>query len=878
MQKKFLAIATALFLVVIMTATALFPNLNGQLTNPPGTVQTSYPFVRAGPNPIGVGQTVTIIMFVGQPTLTSENVQDWTLVITKPDGTNQTLGPFTSDTTGGTFTTYVPETTGNYTIQGFVAQQTLSNGVIWSAGISPPDTLVVQSEPVTLSNYPITPLPTEWWQTPVTAENVQNWYKITGPWLGYGMIAFGITGGYNNSQNMYNPYTESVMSGHVLWTKLWAEGGVVGGDAGGTESSHFWSTDQYQPKYAPVIMNGKMYSTLYDTDTTNSHGIICTDLYTGTTLWTLNFSISLVCGMETNFKNPNQYGTVGPYIVTMGAIPGVTTGRGTTAYSLWDALNGKYQCSIINAPSMNGMAPFGGPQWGTDDNGNLIAYYVNNTNSNKPTLDLFNMTVATGMASKSGAAAFGWGITPNGLFNWTDGVLWSQPVPTTVDGGTLKTPLAMNGRAGNEVILTGGFTFGQFYGGLQQGFNYVAAMDQYTGSLTWIKNFTQSDSAVFEPWTRTQMQIFDGLWVQINQDNDAVIAVNANDGSIAWQSVLPPGINDKGYDVFNLRTYNGLGCLVVVGFGGDIWCLNSANGTTRWQTDTVKLLGNPGLETPYATWPLWVFPCDCITNDVGYFAVGHEYNPPLFHGAQLIALNMTDGSFIWSELDFSVESTSIAYGIMLSRNAYDNQIYAFGKGPSALTVSAPSMGVTTATPFTITGTIMDVSPGTRAIVSPDQTQAKQNEVALRFPNGLPAVSDESQSHWMEYVYQQQPFPFNTTGVPITLSVVDANGNFRQIGETTSDASGTWAFNWTPDISGDFQVVASFPGSNSYYPSSATAYFYASEGATHAPTATPTSGVATTTDLLTYITIAAVAIIIVIIIVGVVLSSSIRKHR
>ncbi len=115
------------------------------------------------------------------------------------------------------------------------------------------------------------------------------------------------------------------MSGHVLWTKPWATGGVVGGNAGGTESSHFWSTNQYWPKYAPVIMNGIMYSTQFDTDTSNNHGTIATDLYTGKTLWTLNStSGNLVCGMETFYKNPNQYGTVGPYIVTTGVLPGMT--------------------------------------------------------------------------------------------------------------------------------------------------------------------------------------------------------------------------------------------------------------------------------------------------------------------------------------------------------------------------------------------------------------------------------------------------------------------------------------------------------------------------------------------------------------------------
>ena len=859
LTKKTAVILLTMILMISMAA-SLSPKTLGQLTNPPGTVQTSYSYVKVGPNPIGVGQLATIIMFVAQPTLTSENVKGWTVVVTDPTGTQTTLGPFTSDATGGTDTTYTPTKVGNYTFQGFVAQQLLSNNVTWAASQTNVDTLVVQSAPVTLSNYPITPLPTSWWETPITAENVQNWYAISGPWLGYGSDAFAITGAYNNTQNQYNPYTLPVMSGHILWTKPWATGGVVGGNAGGNEvSSHFWSTDQYWPKYAPVVMNGIMYSTQFDTDTSNNHGTIATDLYTGQTLWTLNgTSGNLVCGMETFYKNANEYGTVGPYIVTTGVLPGLTVKSGT-AYNLWDAMNGQYADSIINAPVMSGMGPFGGPEWGADDNGNLIAYYVDSTNASQPMLQLFNMTVALGEAFN-----FGWVPPQGGVFNWTAGLEWAKPIFTSVNGGALKTGLAVNGVTDNTVILTGEYTFGQFYGGLQQGYNIVAGMDATTGAQLWIKNFTSADTPSLAPWTRTQMQIFDGLWVQVNQDNDDIVAVNARDGSIAWQSTLPAGINTNGYDVFNLRTYNGLGCLICVGFGGDIWCLNETNGKLIWQTNTISLLGNPGLETPYATWPLWTFLCDCITNNVGYFAVGHEYNPPLFHGAQLIALNMTNGNFIWSVLDMSIESTEISYGIMLSRNAYDNQIYAFGQGPSAMTVTAPNIGVTTATPITITGTVMDVSAG-----------ASQDAVARNFPNGLPCVSDASQSHWMEYVYEQQPFPTGATGVPVTLSVIDANNNYRTIGTTTSDTSGTYSFTWTPDIPGAYALIASFGGSNSYYGSTAETHFYASSpAASPSPAATPVTGLASTST----VEYGIVAIIIVIVIIGAVLALLImRKH-
>ena len=149
-------------------------------------------------------------------------------------------------------------------------------------------TLVVQQEPITQTSYPITPLPTKYWETPVSAQNVQNWYKIMGPWLGLGGLVFASTGKYNAS-SLCNPYTESVYAGHVLWTKPWCAGGVVGGDAGGNEiTGSYWSTRQYWPQYAPVIMDGKMYSTWYPETTGYSNGILCTDLYTGETLFRIN--------------------------------------------------------------------------------------------------------------------------------------------------------------------------------------------------------------------------------------------------------------------------------------------------------------------------------------------------------------------------------------------------------------------------------------------------------------------------------------------------------------------------------------------------------------------------------------------------------------
>jgi hypothetical protein len=106
---------------------------------------------------------------------------------------------------------------------------------------------------------------------------------------------------------------------------------------------------------------------------------------------------------------------------------------------------------------------------------------------------------------------------------------------------------------------------------------------------------------------------------------------------------------------------------------------------------------------------------------------------------------------------------------------------------------------------------------------------------LRFPNGVAAVSDESMSAWMLYVYKQFEQP-TATGVPVTISVVDANGNYRTIGTATSDATGQFSFSWQPDIAGLYTVIATFDGSNAYYSSYAETSFSADEAAaTPAPT-------------------------------------------
>ena len=151
-----------------------------------------------------------------------------TIYVTPPGGTQTSLGTFTTDTTGGTFTTYTPTTVGNYTFQLKYAGQQYhwpDSKYYNEPSISEPATLVVTSTP--RGGLADTPLPTNYWEAPVNSENVQLWSSISGPWMGYVANTFAATGGYNETSN-YNPYTVAPSSSHILWTKPWCVGGVAG--------------------------------------------------------------------------------------------------------------------------------------------------------------------------------------------------------------------------------------------------------------------------------------------------------------------------------------------------------------------------------------------------------------------------------------------------------------------------------------------------------------------------------------------------------------------------------------------------------------------------------------------------------------------------
>jgi hypothetical protein len=196
-------------------------------------------------------------------------------------------------------------------------------------------------------------------------------------------------------------------------------------------------------------------------------------------------------------------------------------------------------------------------------------------------------------------------------------------------------------------------------------------------------------------------------------------------------------------------------------------------------------------------------------------------------------------------------------------DTYDQRVYAIGKGPSDTTVTASPKVSSLCSSVLIEGYVNDISPGTTSTA-----------LSLRFPHGVPAASDDSQSQWMLYVYKQFERPTNTTGVPVSINVLDSNGNYREIGTTTSDVNGFYSFKWTPDIDGKYTVFAIFAGSKAYYGSyGETAFAVDLSAPTASPSPVPVQSMADQ-----YFLPLSIGMILAVIVIGAILALLLlRKH-
>jgi hypothetical protein len=809
-------ILTAAVLVLLLCLSGAMLTILPVSAQPASTqIFPSNAYASVSPNPAGINQQVSVLMWLTEFAPTASGVQggrwtNFTLLITAPDGTTQTLGPFTADDASVAYTQFIPTQIGTYTIK-FTFPGQLEQGVSGFFGLVPIDayyeassfttTLTVQEQPATVS--PQTPLPSDYWSRPITAEN-QQWYTIAGNWLAVSTV-------YTMSTSVAgagNMYSQGPNSAHIVWTKPLVYGGLIGGPAGGTTISNYYTGKTYESMFTPpIILNGVLY---YNSPSEPREGFYAVDLRTGQDLWWQNSTGSLYitgttqgfwrypgvsAGQVYSFQTPDEEGGR-PYLWWTGNDP----------WCMYDAETGELILTITNVTSGTMVV---GPQ------GELLSYILSGSGG---WIAMWNSSKCIGtLADQFPPEMFNtytgdwcWRVPVGQTLDWNRGVQWNVTIPAGIPTQAIT---AVDYDDGVILAMTASMLNSQpMMSQMEIGYSTT------TGERLWAVNRTFSPPII--PYSLMMSAVGGGIYAEFNSNTMQWYGYDIKTGNQLW------GPTDAYTNAWGSQPQPALiadGTLYGLSIDG-LHAFNAATGQKLWDF----YADNSGADVPgFSTYPFLGWTAGPIIADGKIYVVsGTSHGDPVYPGMELYCVNATSGDKLWDIPFFGSGSLAIADGYVVGFNGYDNQIYCFGKGNTATTVSAPDTAIPQGEPVLIQGTVTDQSPGTTAtgVLSA----------------GTPAISDESMSAWMAYLYEQKPKPTDATGVEVHLTAIDPNGNSQDIGTAISNSLGNYATKWTPPVSGLYTITATFEGSNSYYGSQAGTSFVVSEAATPAPATTPIS--------------------------------------
>jgi hypothetical protein len=879
MRKNKIIATIALFL--ILTFAVSLAAIPAATAHYPAWEIPTFAHIYAATNPIGVGQTAYIYIFL-TPTYADTNIENdyrfhnYELVIKDPDGEETTQTYETVwDTTSNQFASFTPDKVGTYDLTFNFPGQAVndyphdpeSNYINDTyAASSASTTLTVQEDPI--SHLPLSPLPTQFWTRPIFGQNSQ-WWSVSSNWLGSGMPGYGGMNGPN--QHDFAPDAIGSKTAHIMWTVPDGQiGGVVGGDLSNVQGDTWFEGTAYSQRYVnPIIVNGRIYYQ-EPLGLTGSQGffggaagpIVCRDLVTGEEIWRRSDLPAISFAYIQDMDTPDYHGVRPPMLVA--SVGGGFFG-GPSSWQVYDAATGDALFNVTNVPSgTTVIGPMGEViKYSFYNNGSRSDpdYYLCQWNSSRIWSQgimgaLTLMTDSTGNVPASSSFMYDSlnPTTQNQSISWRNDMSSSPSIRGAIYGDVL---LCMNGS----------------YPGLgdnrQNPYTYFAVnlnaskgtvgnvlwwhnVDPPAGNITTISFAGLDPSGYFcESYRQTQQFVFYNLRTGAHiktADPQAALDYYGSNGPGSISNVIAYG-----------RCYSSA-------YSGILYCYDMSTGEVLWTYGNGGVPGNDtysGFQVP-GPYPTFI---NAIGDDVVYLVTSeHTFQTPIYKGASNRAVNATDGTEIWTLPSATGEFFGISYAIADGYtnffNSYDHQIYTLGRGPSATKVTVGPKSLTFGTSVVVEGAVTDLSAGT-----------KQTEQAARFPDGVPVSSDESMTNWMSYIYQQQPLPSDFTGVEVVLSVLDSNNNYYEIGTATTDADGFFTYTWNPIISGDYTVYASFEGTNGYWPSRAVTSFTVMEAPEATPPPTPTP--APMTD--TYVLGTGITAIIVIIVIGLVIILMLRKR-
>jgi hypothetical protein len=823
MTKNRIANWIALLLMFAITASLIaLPSAKAQEVT--GYMKT-YAYIGATPNPIGVGQEVLIhVGITQQQANVAAGWEGLTVTVTKPDGKTETLGPFKTDATGGTGTIYVPSMTGNYTLQTHFPEQVTTSGIGGYFGLYIPAgtkmeasdsevmTLTVQEEP--REYWPGIPLPAEYWTRPIDAQ-FREWSPIAGSWL-------------SNPDNLFAQYNDDAPdTAHVLWKKPFTTGGLAGGDMGvqGMDCG-----DAYEGKFPNrFILMGKLYYTAGPYEYPRL--IHCVDLHTGEELWAKTFLDNRTISFgQLIYWDSYNYHAVFEYLwVTVGS-----------HWYGFDAFTGELISEYTDVPSGSNIV---------GEKGEIYRYSISLSQAR---MTLWNQSA---MVSLQGS----WGSqndrTGSRALNASQGSRYDRAwalnvsIPTGLTGSVRAIKLGdrvVGNDISNEEVRTWGFSLEPGREGqLLFDKTWQTPSEWRTGNLTIGATADSIDAGLLTIGVKEQRRHY---------------GFSTETGEYMWKTEPEHYLDIYNYGRYSYIAYD---TFFSVGMSGIINAYDVKTGERIWQYAAT----DPYTEILWSdNWPMRPL---FITD--GKLYLGHEEHSvvdPKPRGAPFICLNVTNGEEIWRvdglfRQTFWGGTAIIGDSIIATQDTYSQCVYAIGKGPSATTISAPEDVQPLGKSVLLKGMVTDVSPGTNSA-----------DLEMRFPNGVPAVSDANMSEWMLYVYKQFPRPADVMGVEVVISVIDPNNNIYDIGRAVTDASGMFKLMYTPEVPGEYTIIASFDGSGAYYASFAETALGVEEAPEITPEPTPTP--VSAADL--YFLPAVSGIIVAIIVVGALLALLLLRRQ
>ena len=804
---------SAITFVLLLTIAALLVSLPTASAHDPAWEIPTWAYMSVSPNPIGIGQDALIVMWINDYPITAvgaygDRWDGFTVEVTTPSGVKETLGPFTSDPVGSGWTQYTPTEIGTYTFVFSWPGDTITGlpkdpsgyernpqfvGDVYLPSESDPVTLTVTEDPV--ENYPEAPLPEGYWTRPISGIN-RDWWQISGNWLQA-----------NDNPGRYNRYSDGPGSSHIMWTKPYWAGGIMGGQFGAIGYYTGQSYETFGSNF--IVLNGVVY---YNVENPPRYGWYAVDLRTGEELYFHNttgdavyggsFDFSgripdgqLTFGQIYNFESPNQHGGL-PYLWAAGA-----TGYGSTASAKWmmfDGFTGNWICNIANV-SAAGTSVYG-------KDGSILRYNIAGGR-----LTCWNTSKA---------------IWYEETFSSNEYWMWRPDLNVTFDGNNgFSLNVSLPGVTGSiRAVVEGEYLVGGTSGmnregeALVNGNLWAVSLEpSKEGTLLWNYTFTPPFDAApssvggvfgFGHVSGPTVDTENGVFYYSSALERKHWFYDLATGQPIWETDVGPQ-----WDFYGTSTAIADGKFFTFGYGGVIDAYNINTGEKLWSYTS----GTLGFETAYENTPLSL---GCIADGKMYmYSSEHSPTMPLARGRGLRCVDMETGQEVWQIHHWAVDPV-IADGYIVSMNLYDNQIYCYGKGPSATTVTAAPKITEWGRSVMIEGTVTDQCAGAKSLVESGKFSM------------VPAIADGNMDEWMEYLYMQRPCPKSATGVQVKLETLDPNGNFYEIAMVTSDASGMYKVMWEPPVPGEYTIIATFAGTEAYGPS----YAETSMGVEDAPTA------------------------------------------